>query len=314
MSLTLVYTALGLGLLFLGGDTLIRGATTLASRFGVSPLAIGLTVVAFGTSTPELVVSVDAAIAGANDIALGNVVGSNIANISLILGLAALLRPTAVEAKIVFVDAPIMILVSLALIVVLLDGGISKLDGGLLLLGLVAYTAYTFFEAKRESEEIRDEFASAAPPAPANALLGGALVIAGLLMLGGGGHLLVISAVDLAVLLGISQATIGLTIVAVGTSLPELATSVIAAARGRGDIAIGNVIGSNIFNILGILGVTALIQPLTLGGITRIDLGIMVGLACIVTGLIYTRLALVRSEGALLVLGFILYTVWLTHF
>ncbi len=313
MSLTLVYTAAGLGLLFLGGDTLIRGATTLATRFGVSPLAIGLTVVAFGTSTPELIVSVDAAIAGANDIALGNIVGSNIANISLILGMTALLRPTAVEAKIVFVDAPIMILVSLALIVVLVDGGISRVDGGLLLLGLVAYTAYTFFQAKRESEEVREEFASAAPPAPANALLGGVLVIAGLLMLGGGGHLLVISALDLAVLLGISQATIGLTIVAVGTSLPELATSVIAALRGRGDIAIGNVIGSNIFNILGILGVTALIRPLSLGEITWIDLWTMIGLACVVTGLIYTRLELVRSEGALLLLGFILYTVWLTN-
>ncbi len=314
MALTLVFTAAGLALLFLGGDALIRGATTLASRFGVSRLAIGLTVVAFGTSTPELIVSVDAALAGANDIALGNVVGSNIANISLILGLAALLRPAAVEAKIVFVDAPIMILVSGALMLVLLDGGISRLDGGFLLLGLVAYTAYTFYEARGESQEVQDEFATAAPPAPANALLGAALVIGGLLMLAGGGHLLVDAAVDLAVQLGFSQAVIGLTIVAVGTSLPELATSVIAAARGRGDIAIGNVIGSNIFNILGILGVTALIQPLTLGGITWIDLGIMIGLACVVTGLIYTRMALVRSEGALLVLGFILYSIWLIRF
>lgn len=313
MSLTLAYTAVGLVMLFLGGETLIRGASTLASRFGVSRLAIGLTVVAFGTSTPELVVSVDAAISGANDIALGNVVGSNIANITLILGLAALLRPMAVEAKIVRVDAPIMIFVSLVLIAVLADGGISRLDGSLLVLGLLAYTAFTFWEAKRESRAVREEFAAAAPPAPTSALLGNTLVVAGIILLVGGGHLLVTAAIDLAALLGISQATIGLTIVAVGTSLPELATSVIAAVRGRGDIAIGNVIGSNIFNILGIVGVTALIRPLELGEITWLDLGIMMGLACVVTMFIYTRLHLARVEGAILFLAFIFYTLWLTY-
>ncbi len=313
MSLTLAYTAVGLVMLFLGGETLIRGASTLASRFGVSRLAIGLTVVAFGTSTPELVVSVDAAISGANDIALGNVVGSNIANITLILGLAALLRPMAVEAKIVRVDAPIMIFVSLVLIAVLADGGISRLDGSLLVLGLLAYTAFTFWEAKRESRAVREEFAAAAPPAPTSALLGNTLVVAGIILLVGGGHLLVTAAIDLAALLGISQATIGLTIVAVGTSLPELATSVIAAVRGRGDIAIGNVIGSNIFNILGIVGVTALIRPLKLGEITWLDLGIMMGLACVVTMFIYTRLHLARVEGAILFLAFIFYTLWLTY-
>ncbi len=313
MSLTLAYTAVGLVMLFLGGETLIRGASTLASRFGVSRLAIGLTVVAFGTSTPELVVSVDAAISGANDIALGNVVGSNIANITLILGLAALLRPMAVEAKIVRVDAPIMIFVSLVLIAVLADGGISRLDGSLLVLGLLAYTAFTFWEAKRESRAVREEFAAAAPPAPTSALLGNTLVVAGIILLVGGGHLLVTAAIDLAALLGISQATIGLTIVAVGTSLPELATSVIAAVRGRGDIAIGNVIGSNIFNILGIVGVTVLIRPLELGEITWLDLGIMMGLACVVTMFIYTRLHLARVEGAILFLAFIFYTLWLTY-
>jgi cation:H+ antiporter len=298
-------------MLYFGGELLIRGASTLASRLGVSSLAIGLTVVAFGTSAPELVVSVDAALSGANDISLANVVGSNIANVTLILGLAAFFRPCAVHAKIVRIDAPIMIAASLALAFVFANGRVSRVEGSLLLLALTVYTAFTFWGVRRESEPIREELASAAPQQPHSAALGGALVVVGLALLVGGGHLLVVSAVDLATSLEVGQAAIGLTIVAVGTSLPEFATTVIASLRGQGDIAIGNVVGSNIFNILGILGLTALIQPLEMGSLTWLDLGTVVGLACLVTVFISTRHRLARVEGAVLLAIFGAYTSWL---
>ena len=298
----------GLALLYFGGEWLIRGASALATRLGISSLAIGLTVVAFGTSAPELVVSIDAALSGASDVSVGNVVGSNIANIALILGLAALLRPAKVEAKILRVDAPIMILVSFALLAVMADGRASRLEGCLLLLGLIAYTGFTFWEAGRESERVREEFASAAPAPRKHASVSGLLVVAGFACLVVGGHLLVTAAVELATLLGMSQAAIGLTIVAVGTSLPEFATSVMASLRGQGDIAVGNVVGSNIFNILGILGLTALIHPLELGAISWLDLGTMVGFACVLGVLLLTRHQLGRAEGAFLLAGFAVYT------
>ena len=307
MLAAIAQTAVGLAMLYLGGEALIRGASTLASRLGVSSLAIGLTVVAFGTSAPELVVSLDAALSGANDISVGNVVGSNIANIALILGLAALLRPTLVQAKIVRIDAPIMIGASVALLALLADGGASRGEGSLLFLGLAAYTAFTFWEARRESPPVREELASAAPGPAASGPLAGALVLSGLALLVGGGHLLVVAAVDLALAFGIGQAAIGLTIVAVGTSLPELATSVLASLRGQGDIAIGNVVGSNIFNILGILGLTAAIHPLEMGAITWLDLGTMAALACVLTALVSLRRRLGRIEGSLLLASFVLY-------
>lgn len=308
--MSIVLGLVGLVLLFFGGEWLIRGASALASRLGVSSLAIGLTVVAFGTSAPELVVSVDAALSGANDLSVGNVVGSNIANIALILGLAALLRPTKVEAKVLRIDAPIMLLASFALLAVMSDGRASRFEGCLLLVGLIAYAVFTFWEAGRESERVREEFASAAPALRPRASVSGFLVVAGIACLVVGGHLLVTAAVKLATLLGMSQATIGLTIVAIGTSLPELATSVIASLRGQGDIAVGNVVGSNIYNILGILGLTAVIQPLELGAITWLDLGTMVALACVLGILLMTRPQLGRAEGASLLACFIAYMSW----
>lgn len=308
MLATIAQAAVSLVMLYFGGESLIRGASALASRLGVSSLAVGLTVVAFGTSAPELVVSVDAALSGANDISVANVVGSNIANITLILGLAAFLRPCAVQAKIVRIDAPIMIAASVALAAVLANGEASRSEGSWLLLALAFYTVFTFWEARQESEPIREEIASAAPQRPTDARVGGFLVVLGLALLVAGGHLLVVSAVDLATSLGTGQAAIGLTIVAVGTSLPEFATTVIASLRGQGDIAIGNVVGSNIFNVLGILGVTAVVQPLEMGALTWVDLGTAVGLACLVTLFVSTRHRLGRTEGALLVVLFALNT------
>ncbi len=311
MTVTIIQAAAGLALLFFGGEALVRGATALARRMGISPLAIGLTVVAFGTSAPELVVSISAVLSGADDISVGNVVGSNIANIALILGLAAVLRPVAVEAKVVRLDAPLVVLVSLVLLGVFARGHASRIEGFLLLLGLVAYLTFTFWEARRESEQVREEFAAATPGVSKSAALSVLLVVAGFGMLVVGGSFLVTAAVALATSLGISQAVIGLTIVAVGTSLPELATTVIASLRRQGDIAVGNVIGSNLFNILGILGTTALIHPLERGGVTWTDLGIMVALACVLMALLYIRRGLGRVEGCLLLASFTMYTTWL---
>lgn len=311
MLITVAQLAGGLVLLCLGGELLVRGASTLASRMGVSPLAIGLTVVAFGTSVPELVVSLDAALSGASDISLGNVVGSNIANIALILGLSIVLRPAVVQAKMVRIDAPLVVAVSLLLVALLHDHEASRLDGVLLLVGLAAYLGFTFWEAGREPPPVQEELASAAPevqPGVAGSL---ALVAGGLLLLVVGGHLLVTGAIALSAQLGLSQAVIGLTIVAVGTSLPELATSIVAALRGQGDIAVGNVVGSNLFNILGILGATAVVHPLAPGGIGALDLGVMVALACVLALLMVRRPLLGRVEGAALLACYVAYTAWL---
>lgn len=311
MPLAVLMLLAGLVLLYVGGESLVKGACTLAGRLGVSSLAIGLTVVAFGTSMPELVVSVDAAVSGANDISLGNVVGSNIANITLILGVAALIAPTFAEAKIVRIDAPVMIVVSLALLLALSDGQLSRMEGFFFFTGIIVFTGFTFWHTRRFSEiGNSDPGLLSTAPGSSGMRIGTqvALGLGGLIL---GGHFVVEGAVAIASSLGLSQAVIGLTIVAVGTSLPELSTSVIAAMRREGDIAIGNIVGSNIFNILGILGVTAIINPLELGGIGWDDLWLMVATACALTLMLYFRSALKRPEGLLLLATFIAYTTWL---
>jgi cation:H+ antiporter len=301
----------GLVLLLAGGEALVRGSAALAFRFGVSALAVGLTVVGLGTSAPELVVSLDAALGGANDVSLGNVVGSNICNVALVLGLSALLKPVRVEAKLVHFDGPLMVLVSAALLLLLADGRLGRLDGLMLLVALSLYLAFTLWQARRETDPIKEEIEGAARHTEARAGASIALILAGVVALVAGGHLLVRAAVAMAEELGVSQATIGLTIVAVGTSLPELATSVIAALRGQSDIAAGNVVGSNLFNILGILGVTSLVAPLSRGDVDWVDLSVMVGVAVVALPLLLTRLRLSRVEGAVLLAAYAGYMSWL---
>lgn len=309
--LTVFLLLLGLALLYVGGESLVWGACAMARRLGVSPLAIGLTVVAFGTSMPELVVSLDAATAGANDISLGNVVGSNIANITLILGLAALIAPTTCESKIVRIDGPVMIAVSLLLLLMMSNGVLSRPEGIALFAGVIGFTVFTFLQNRGDPGAATDAQSIDADLAVNRPLKMGLQIIAGLALLILGGHLVVESAVEIATMLGLSQAFIGLTIVAVGTSLPELSTSVIAALRRQGDIAIGNVVGSNIFNILGILGITAMVTPLQLGGLTWLDLWVMVLVATILVVVLWLRTQLKRTEGTLLLAGFVAYTSWL---
>lgn len=303
--------AAGLALLFLGGEALVRGARSLATRLRVSPLVIGLTVVAFGTSAPELAVSLEAATSGAGDIALGNVVGSNIANLGLILGITALIRPTTVQARLLRVDAPLMVFVSLVLVWMLANGSVSAPEGGVLLAGLAAYLVWTAVGARSESDEVRAEFEGGLPAAPSGFVPSLGLVVAGIAALVFGGRLLIDSAVDVASALGVSEAVIGLSLVAIGTSLPELATSVVAGLRGQGDIAVGNVIGSNLFNVLGIVGITALITPVMRGGVDFLTLGIFVVATFLVLPLLRTRMRLTRREGGLLLLGYAVYLAWL---
>lgn len=301
----------GLALLLAGGELLVRGASALALRMGVSSLAIGLTVVAFGTSTPELVVSLRSALLGASDIAVGNVVGSNIANIALILGISALIRPLASQARIVRLDGPIMGLSAIVFVALLADGGASRLDGALLLAGLVVFTVQTFRSSRREVDASKTEFSGAVPRVTVGAFRNVGFVLLGLAGLVAGGSILVDAAVEIAGAFGVPEAVIGLTIVAVGTSLPELVTSIIATLRGHGDIAIGNVVGSNIFNVLGVFGVTALFRPVVLGGISLLDLGAMLALTILIVPMLWTQSKLSRLEGATLFACYVAYSAYL---
>src|SRR5690606_34925378 len=254
---------LGLVALYFGAEWLVRGAARLARRVGVSPLVVGLTIVAFGTSSPELVVSVFAAARGQADVAVGNVVGSNILNIALILGLAAILRPLRAQMRLIVRETPIMIAAGVALAVLGLDGTVSRPDAALLLAGLFAYVAFVLRGARREAVAIKQEFerfesAEALAPDGRGRARDVLLIVVGLTALSIGARLLVDASLVFARTLGVSELVIGVTVVAVGTSLPELATSLLAVWRDEADIAVGNVVGSNIFNILGILGLAGL--------------------------------------------------------
>jgi cation:H+ antiporter len=254
MILTYLLFAVGLLGLFFGGEYLVRGASSIAKTYRISPMVIGLTIVGFGTSAPELLVSVQAALAGQPAIAIGNVLGSNIANILLILGLSAVIAPLILPVRKLWRDLGFMLLATAAIWAMLLDGNVSRLDGVLLLAGLGVFLAVAFLTGKADPEDAL----LPTPPTWKAALM----TLGGLVVLVIGARLLVDSATTIARTYGISEAVIGLTIVAVGTSLPELATSVVAALRKQTEIAVGNIVGSNIFNIFGILGLTAVIAPI----------------------------------------------------
>lgn len=310
--LSLLFLLLGLGLLYFGAQVLIKGGAALAFRFGLSALVVGLTVIAYGTSSPELVVSLQAAFSGNSAIAVGNVIGSNICNIALILGLCSLVQPLTASAQVIRREVPIMIGVSLLLVGVIWDGVIGRIDGALLLSGLIAYTWLTVRAARAAKEglaerEYDEDFHVGAPGAGRSV----ALVGLGLAVLIGGSHLFVTGAVEIARHWGISDVVIGLTVVAVGTSLPELATSLVAALRGHSDVAIGNVVGSNIFNVLGILGVVALVHPIDAAGLSRIDLGMMIATAVALLPVARSGGRVNRVEGAILLGVYVAYTVWL---
>lgn len=308
-----LYVVSGFVLLTGAAEALVYGASSVARRVGLSPLVIGLTVVSIGTSLPELVVGVEAAIVGSGDIALGNVVGSNIGNIALILGVAALVHPVHVETQVVRVDAPILIVASLVFVGMILDGRLGRLDGLLLVASLVAYVGYNLRTAGGAPETVQ-ETVDDNLPARHSVWVDVGLIFLGIVGLLGGAHLLVEGAVVIAKEMGVGPIIIGLTIIAVGTSLPELATSVVAARRGEGDIAVGNAIGSSIFNILGILGVTVLVQPLSTLRLGWVEMGVMVGTAVVIVPLFRTDWTLSRLEGTFLIfcyLGYLGYLITL---
>jgi cation:H+ antiporter len=298
----------GLVALTLGAEGLVRGSASLAIRLGLTPLIIGLTVVAFGTSMPEMVVSVGASLSNQPDIAIGNVVGSNIFNIGIILGMTALICPIHVNIQVIKVDIPIMIFASLVSLSLVVPGTVSRLAGTFLFSGILAYTVFTIWMTRKgKGPDIDIEFQEGVPGLMKSAVLDFLFIAGGLLFLVMGSRLLVISATDIARVIGISEAVIALTVISAGTSLPELATSFVAALRRQPDIAVGNVVGSNIFNILGILGASAMVKPLKTVGITNIDLWTMLAFSILLLPLVYGGLKIHRWKGGLLLAGYAAY-------
>jgi cation:H+ antiporter len=317
-AITLVLFILGLALLLAGAELLVRGASRLATTIGISPLVVGLTVVAFCTGSPELAVSVQGALEGETDLAIGNIVGSNIFNILFILGLSAMVAPLTVKMQLIRLDVPIAILASVLVFVLGLSGTIDRL-GGLLLFGLlIAYIAFLIWQARRErNAEVQAEFAAEfgqKARGGAQIALNIGLIIIGLAMLVIGSRWLVDGAVTLARILGVSDTLIGLTIVAAGTSLPEIATSVTASMRGERDIAVGNVIGSNIFNIFGVLGLTALAAPAGVPvtqEMLRLEIPAMILATAACAPIFFIGLNVTRVEGATLFGFYIAVTLYL---
>ena len=307
----LLLLALGLVILTAGAEALVRGASGIAARLGIAPLVIGLTVVAFGTSAPELAVSVAAALSGQGDIAVGNVVGSNIFNVLFILGLSALIVPLAVASQLIRVDVPVMIGVSVLVLLLALDGEISRLEGGLLFAGLLVYVGFQVLQARRERNA-----ANGAPVDGAGSpvWLNVVFVVVGLAALVLGSRLLVTSAVAIAKAMGMSELVVGLTIVAAGTSLPEVATSVVASIKGERDIAVGNVVGSNVFNLLGVLGLAGALSPdgvAVAAQALRLDLPVMLAAAFACLPIFVTGREIARWEGGLFLAYYCAYTLYL---
>ncbi len=298
---------LGVALLYIGGELLVKNAALLARAIGMSPLVVGLTVVAFGTSAPELAATLAAALKGTPEVAFGNVVGSNAANLGLILALAALIRPIRAQARFLRRELPFMVAVAVLLVVLAADGRVTRAEG-LGLLGLLLLYLFVLLR-DREPPEVEAEFA-AEYGRPARYVLRRLFFLSlGVLFLAGGSSALVEGAVRIARELGVGERAIGLTVVAVGTSLPELAAALVAALRREGDILLGNVVGSNVFNVLGILGTVALVRPLTLRPGVGPDLLGMLALSFVAWLFLWTGMRLGRREAAVLLAFYVFYVV-----
>jgi cation:H+ antiporter len=312
-----VLLGVGLALLVAGAELFVRGAARLAILVGISPLVIGLTVVALGTSAPEIAVSVQASTAGQGDLALGNVIGSNIFNVLFILGLSAILLPLVVSQQLVRLDVPVMIAAGFLLILLTIDGRLDLVDGGILLLAGVSYVVFLIVVSRRQGVSAQMELATEQSAAAGQGQVWAknvGLILVGLAMLILGSRWLVSGAVTIAESLGVSQLIIGLTVVAAGTSLPEVATSVIAALRGERDIAVGNVVGSNIFNILIVLGLASLVAPDPISvpaSVLRFDLPVMTAVAVACLPIFFTGHRIDRWEGALFLAYYVAYTMFL---
>ncbi|WP_035724476.1 calcium/sodium antiporter [Fodinicurvata fenggangensis] len=310
--MTWLFIVAGLGLLLLGGEMLVRGAVASATRLGISPLLVGLTLVGFGTSTPELLTSINAALSGSPGIAVGNVVGSNIANILLILGLSALLSPLLVDPAALKRDGAMLLVVSLAACLLVPSGEVTAVMGGGMVATLMAYVVWCYLQESRSQDagaHMHRHEAEAFVPVHASPLWRSlTMALIGLACTLAGAKLLVSGAIELAAAAGLSETLIGLTIVAVGTSLPELVTSVMAALRRQSDVAFGNIVGSNLFNLLGILGVTALVEDISIPQkILDRDLWVMLGATLLLLVAAWSGCRLSRLEGGIFLGGYLVY-------
>ncbi|TWT72704.1 Inner membrane protein YrbG [Posidoniimonas polymericola] len=313
-----VLIILGLVGLVAGGELLVRGASSLAAAASVSPLVIGLTVVAFGTSAPELAVSVQACFTGSTDLAIGNAVGSNVANILLILGFSAIFFPLAVQARLFRLDFPVMLAAAIALWVLGRDGALGRVDGAILTVGMLAYFFWTVGMGRKEGRQLAEEFADVVPegdPTTLSSIVVSVVqVLIGLLLLVGGSNLLVDGCVRLATMFGVSELVVGLTVVAIGTSMPELVTSVVAARRGHRDLAVGNVVGSNILNIFAVLGLSSIVAPAGVEVQSRalaFDIPVMIAISFACLPVFLSGHSITRTEGAVMFLLFVGYTGYL---
>lgn len=307
--LDILLAIVGIAVVIWGADRLTSGAVGIAERLRIPQLIIGLTIVAMGTSAPELFVSLVSALAGTPDMAVGNIVGSNIFNILVIVGVTALVAPMAISRPTVRRDLPVCVVSGILFGAICVDGVVSRLESAVLFVCFLAYLAYTIREGKKGASAANES----ADVKPMNTWLAIFFIVIGLACLIGGGYVFVLGATGIAKALGVSDAVIGLTIVAGGTSLPELATSVVAARKGNSEIAIGNVIGSNIFNVLMIIGLTGLITPMTIVGVTMIDIAVMALSGFLLWMFCYTKYTVERWEGFVLVAAYVTYIWWLIH-
>jgi len=318
-ALTIFLLVVGLVCLVGGAELLVKGAATIASRLGIAPVIVGLTVVAFGTSAPELAVSVSAALGGNADVALGNVVGSNIGNILLILGASAIVGGLAVQQRIIRFDIPVLIVVSVIAFLMSLDNRIGRIDGIILFAGVLLYVGWLVREARSERGDIVAEYTESVETLEGTAIerplwFNVGLVAAGLVVLVVGSQLLVNAATDIAESAGISDLVIGLTVVAIGTSLPELATSILAAMRGQRDIAVGNVIGSNLFNLMSVLGLTSIVSSdgIPVSDVSlRLDFPVMLAATLVLVPIVWNGFEIKRWEGFVLIAFYLAYVAYL---
>lgn len=304
-SLTLLI--LSLVALYIGAGWLVQGSSALALKAKVSPLVIGLTIVAFGTSAPELIVSLNATLSGQGDIAIGNIVGSNIFNIGVILGVSATICPLQVKKQLLRIDIPVMLAATLLLTVLFWNGTLSRIEGFFFLAGIIVYTLFSLFYSRKHGEGPNLELEEQ----PKHWAVDTLAIIGGLAVLVCASRLLVDNAVSIAKELGMSEAVIGLTIVAAGTSMPELATSIVAAYKRKTDIAIGNIVGSSLFNILAIAGSCSLVHPIEAKNVNYIDLLVMLAISVLLLPLVKSGQKISRAEGFVLILCYVIYIFWL---
>lgn len=298
----------GLAMLYFGAEWLVKGSITISKKLGVSQLVIGLTVVAFGTSAPELAVSISSAMNGLSDVVVGNVVGSNIVNIGVILGISAIISPIMVSKSTIRKEIPIMIGIGFLLLAVILDGKIDFVDGILFAIGIIAFTWYSFNSSKKDKDTEVIPTQILQKNAFSKSII---FIIFGLVLLSVGSFLTVENALIIGTSFGVSTLVMGLTVVAIGTSLPELITSVVAAKKGHADLSVGNIVGSNIFNILGILGITSFFSGIVVSEQALVDVGIMLAFSLVLIPIMRSGFVISRKEGIVLVASYIAYVIFL---